>query len=60
VIKSLKFNIYLDGTISAERLGLLLDIAPEEILAIRTMASRSQQSQDGSNHWDGQIGQRAV
>jgi hypothetical protein len=34
VIKSLKFNIYLDGTISAERLGLLLDIAPEEILAI--------------------------
>jgi hypothetical protein len=32
VIKSLKFNIYLDGTISAERLGLLLDIAPEEIL----------------------------
>ena len=34
VIKSLKFNIYLDGTISAQRLGLLLDIAPEEILAI--------------------------
>ena len=34
VIKSLKFNIYLDGTISAERLGLLLDIAPEEILVI--------------------------
>lgn len=34
VIKSLKFNIYLDGTISAERLGLLLDIAPEDILAI--------------------------
>jgi len=34
VIKSLKFNIYLDGTISAERLGLLLDIAPEEILTI--------------------------
>jgi hypothetical protein len=34
VIESLKFNIYLDGTISAERLGLLLDIAPEEILAL--------------------------
>jgi hypothetical protein len=34
VIKSLKFNIYLDGTISAERLGLLLDIAPDEILVI--------------------------
>lgn len=34
VIKSLKFNIYLDGTISAERLGLLVGIAPEEILAI--------------------------
>jgi hypothetical protein len=34
VIKSLKFNIYLDGTISAERLGRLVDIAPEEILAI--------------------------
>jgi hypothetical protein len=34
VIKSLKFNIYLDGTISAERLGLLLDIAPDEILTI--------------------------
>jgi hypothetical protein len=34
VIKSLKFNIYLDGTISAERLGLLLDIVPDEILVI--------------------------
>lgn len=34
VIKSLKFNIYLDGTISAERLGLLVDIAPEDILVI--------------------------
>jgi hypothetical protein len=34
VIKSLKFNIYLDGTISAERLGLLLDIPSEEILVI--------------------------
>ncbi len=34
VIKSLKFNIYLDGTISAERLGRLLDIAPDEILVI--------------------------
>jgi hypothetical protein len=34
VIKSLKFNIYLDGTISAERLGLLFDIAPDEILVI--------------------------
>ncbi|HEY9832928.1 MAG TPA: hypothetical protein V6D26_20410 [Stenomitos sp.] len=34
VIKSLKFNIYLDGTISAKRLGLLLDIAPEYILVI--------------------------
>ncbi|MEW6490934.1 MAG: hypothetical protein AB1589_00050 [Cyanobacteriota bacterium] len=34
VIKSLKFNIYLDATISAERLGLLVGIAPEEILAI--------------------------
>ncbi|HEY9604858.1 MAG TPA: hypothetical protein V6C85_24860 [Allocoleopsis sp.] len=34
VIKSLKFNIYLDGTISTERLGLLVGIAPEEILTI--------------------------
>jgi hypothetical protein len=34
VIKSLKFNIYLDGTISAERLGLLVGIAPDEILVI--------------------------
>jgi hypothetical protein len=34
IIKALKFNIYLDGTISAKRLGLLLSIAPAEILVI--------------------------